>query len=288
MIALVVPIHLYPFDAQGSLDYKSKIKMYKIALSWMRKLYKDCQIIVCGHGDHPGKVFDEYIDHLIWSKDYELPNEFGLFEGNPAQIKIVSMGCKKALQLGCSHIIKVRGDGILYNAKLVLDNIKTKPDKLWITQQTSFIGNMLGDCYMYGPAKLVYDIWSKDNPVREKDGLINTALNFLDAINSKDWTSSLIRFCEFNDLSDLEVYDLRWNFKNNEESFVSDKFIGDDRFLWGSVNGWIKYKDFRICEFDRNIFFTKKLFYSRIFRSFYKKIPNSLEYRLYKFFQLIF
>jgi hypothetical protein len=262
-ISIVVPIHIYNFDPQGNLNQYQKLEMYMLAIEHMKILYKQCNIIICGHGINYSKEFKEYSTHVIWNKDYTEPDKFGLFPGNPAQYKIVSLGCRRALEINSTHIIKVRGDGIMYNSELVLSDLSLKPDKLFITQQTSFKNHtMLGDCYMYGPSDKISEIWDGNKKVYSDDGLIHIGKSFLETFKYKkeDWNKALFDNCEFRDINELEIYDLRWNFDEHSNLFKNNNFLKKDMFLWGAKNNWITYKNFKIVDFDRDIFYTKKLF----------------------------
>ena len=69
-ISIVVPIHIYNFDPQGNLNQYQKLEMYMLAIEHMKILYKQCNIIICGHGINYSKEFKEYSTHVIWNKDY--------------------------------------------------------------------------------------------------------------------------------------------------------------------------------------------------------------------------
>lgn len=288
-IAIVIPIHLYPFDVQGNLELNEKIEMYNISLKYMRNLYPNCTIILCGHGEKKIETFNQYVDLILWSDEYILPDKYGLFKNNPAQYKIVSMGCKKALNLKCTHIIKTRGDGIIYNSKQVLEDIKNNPEKLWITQQTSFSCPMMGDCFMYGPASLIEGIWSMDRNPTSKDGLINTAMAFMDYIGMSvdSYNKAIFKYCEYRDIPELEIYDLRWNFKKFSHEFLKGTFVNKSRFYWGGVNRWIIYKKDKIHRFDRNIFYTKNLFYSKFVRFIENRSDIKIKFLFYPIYKII-
>lgn len=288
IIGIVIPVHIYDFDIQGGLNSKEKLTMYRAVLKMTKKLYKNCKIILCGHGYHPGKKFDDYIDALVWSEKFQPPNKFGLFDNNPAQYKIVSLGCEKALKLGCSHIVKTRGDALIYNSALIKQDLFKKPNKIFITQQTSFDKNhlTLGDCFIYGPANIINGIFDRNQKkIYSQDGLINTAYLFMAyfEINKKDYLKALLKYCEFRDLSELKVYDYRWNFKKYLKNFIP-KFQPSEKLLWGFKNNWIKYKNNKIIYMDRKIYFTRKLFYSIFFRITYRFI---IKYEIYKRLNLL-
>ena len=63
--------------------------------------------------------------------------------------------------------------------------------------------------------------------VYSDDGLIHIGKSFLETFKYKedDWNKALLDNCEFRDINELEIYDLRWNFNEHSNIFKNNNFL---------------------------------------------------------------
>ena len=271
--AIILPMHIYDFDPQGNLTAAQKQEMYAFAASSYRDLYPEAHIIITGHGHSPSAGITNYADDVIWDAPQEM-RPVGTFIGNPAQYKNVSPALNLARDKGFSLCLKSRGDGIIYHADYVRKFMYEQGDRLHLTQMTSFICPMLGDCVMFGPSALLAGIWDSKRPVAfENDGLINTGLALLQHTSRPlaEWNRLLFEVGAFHDTSDLGYVDLRWNWREHEAVLRANS--EPTAYLWGRAPCWLRYEGPTITGFDRPIFHTRQTFYHAALRGILQTVP---------------
>ena len=261
---IVSQVHIPPYDVQGSITSEQKKRIVGISITHLRKMNPDSYIILIGHGEKPSDKVVEACDYFHWEELHPLNNR-GLVVEMPAQFHFVSRGIKHAKEKGFTHCLKTRADCVIGVPNIVDEAhkiIESENKKLLITQETHRRYPQMGDCFMYGETDLLDSIWDYENPVLcESDGLMNTGLNFIKAMNSTEsnWKSLLKQTCSFRNVNTLKFMCLRWNF-----NFLTDDDIHDilndnydyNQYHWGKSNGWASF------DADGNILRSPKDWYS--------------------------
>jgi len=241
---IVSQVHIPDYDVQGGLTKEHKLKLVEFGIKHLRTFNPNSYIIITGHGHKPQNL--ELCDYYYWDEKLLPLNEHGYVIGMPAQFVYVSIGIEHALSKKFDRILKTRGDCIIgiQNITSYCNRILNNENKrLLITQQTGH--ERMGDCFMYGDAQLLNDIWHKNNPVHNPDGLQNTAINFRNVVKSSDnWYKLLKQNCSFRDVDKLKFTCLRWNFHNIDK--LSDEMQSQllnpnynfEQYHWGRSNGW--------------------------------------------------
>jgi hypothetical protein len=245
---IVSQVHIPDYDVQGGLSADEKLTLVEFGIRHLRAFNPNSYIIVTGHGRRPGNL--DVVNWSYWEDECRPLNKYGYVDGMPAQFFFVSMGLDHAVERGFDRVIKTRGDcilGIPNAAQHYNDILELEDKRLLLTQQTG--PERMGDCLMYGDAKLLAKTWSKDNPVHSEDGLQNTAINYRAAIGDQDteWLSLLQRDCSFRDVHHLKFMCLRWNYRQLEglsqryQRKLLDHSFKFDQYHWGRTNGWHRF-----------------------------------------------
>lgn len=289
---IILPLHLYKFDPQGSLDFKNKKEMYEFSINQWSRIYHDYKIIVVCHGIKCKLNIRKSNVLIYWSKYYQEPNKYGLFEENPAQKSIVSEGIKLAINRGFDYVIKGRADSIIYNKKIIEKFLKQNNNKYLITQQTSFMKPfLLGDCFMVGSIRMLERLWSNDNGVLHPDGLKHFAKQLMIIEKNKNFIQLIIDKTIFYDLTDMQIVDLRFNWLHHKNEIKNN--VLKDKFIWGVKNRWVKVNKGKITYLDRPNLLTKetyeklkskKMIFIKAFT--YYIILKKLTYKLFSFTDL--
>jgi hypothetical protein len=262
---IVVQGHIPSYDVQGSLTASEKLIMAGLSLRHLRKQNPDAYIILTGHGDYP--VFpDGIVNECYWEPQCRPLDGNGYVAGMPAQYWFISEGVERAMKAGFNRLIKTRLDCVI-GIPNIADHceaiLQKEGKKLLLTQQTGW--NMrCGDCFLYGNADIIDDIFWKNNSVFNQDGLLNTGHWAFNALirehpccgddaewlpdRDKDgWRSLLTSFCSFRDTINLQFADLRWNWNSLREQHgdgIEDYILNRfdyRRYAWG--NQWHRFDD---------------------------------------------
>lgn len=254
---IILPLHLYNFDPQGSLNFKNKKEMYEFSINEWSRIYHDYKIIVICHGIRCKLDITKSNVLIYWSKYYKEPNKNGLFEENPAQKSIVSEGIKLAKNEGFDYVIKGRADSIIYNKKIIERFLKQNNNKYLITQQTSFLKPfLLGDCFMVGRINLLDRLWNNDYGVLDSDGLKHFAKQLMIIEKNTNFIQIIIDKTIFYDLTEMQIIDLRFNWLHHKNEIKHNAL--KDKFIWGVKNNWVRVHKSKITYLDRPILLTKK------------------------------
>jgi hypothetical protein len=271
MHIIISPLHIYDFDPQGQLAYNDKREMYELAIQEQAKVVDVEKIIVIGHGINTNfKFIGNPKVHYIHSTYYQEPNEDGLFSKNQAQHLVVKEGLQYCIKTYGPYrrIIKSRADSVIFNP-----NAFCNPGlSFTFTQQTTFSEPYeLGDCFMEGSAKDLLDLWSvEDN--EKTNGLEVLADAFIKKFCANDRSKFLdgITKCNFIDLTDAIICDLRFNYKKIQSS-INQVHNNPWEYVWGYSNGWLSVDASKsIDKSDRANMLTKKV---------YEKIRNHKPYQ---------
>jgi hypothetical protein len=260
---IVSQVHIPDFDVQGGLAAEEKLKLVDFGIRHLRAFNPNAYFIITGHGHRPSEL--HLADWYYWEDQCRPLNEHGYVDGMPAQFFFVSLGLDHAVERGFQRVLKTRGDCIIGIPDIIdhCDGILDTEDKqLLLTQQTG--PERMGDCLMYGDAKLLAATWSKDNPVHNPDGLQNTAINYRAALNepTADWLSLLKRGCALRDVHRLKFMCLRWNYRELEgispyyQRIMLEPSFDFANYHWGRTNGWHHF------DCDGNMTGTGHMFYS--------------------------
>lgn len=247
-VCIILPMHLYQYDIQGDLRYKDKIEMYRFSILETIKSSRGIKVIVVAHGIKTILFKKNYKNlKIIWSKYYKEPNQYGLFDNNPAQRGIVYEGLKYAKKNNYKYIIKGRADSVIRNIDPIIKSLNQYPNKYIFTQQTSFIEPwQLGDCFMAGKIENILKLWSPSKNYHQ-DGLIYFAKKLMMIENNKNFFKILHKKSIFFDLTKLQIVDFRFNWKTKkhwEKKWRQDHTI----ILWGVKNKWIEVKNNKIIK----------------------------------------
>lgn len=215
---IVTQVHIPDFDVQGGLPAVDKQHLVAFGLKHLRAFNQNAYIVLVGHGHRPAGI--EVCDHVRWD-DRQIPlTNDGYVVGMPAQFKYVWEGLDHVKKRGFKRCVKTRGDcligipNITANCNQILD---LEQRQLVITQMTG--PEYLGDCFMAGNVDLLWRTWHRDNPVKHHNGLINTAVNYQQAVHGNTaafdlaaWPELLRSTCAFRDVHKLKFVCLRWNY----------------------------------------------------------------------------
>lgn len=225
----------------------------------------DAFIILTGHGHMPTTSL-QYCNHVYWESQCRPLNEHGYVIGMPAQFEFVSKAIEYAKAKGFTHCLKTRGDclvGIQNVTNYCQRILDSEQKQLLITQQTG--DDLMGDCFMYGEIGLMGEIWDKDNPVHDPDGLKNTAINFRAAVDDQttEWLPLLREHCAFRDVDTLKFMCMRWNYYRlrDFDSMFSTKY-NYAKYHWGKANGWHEFDKDRNMRSSASHFWSAKQFYA--------------------------
>lgn len=255
---ILLPLHLYDYDVQGDLHKDEKIKMYKFSIMQTLKKSKGLKVIVICHGDKQ-ELFKNRPKNLeiFWSKYYKKPNNYGLFDKNPAQRSIVYEGLLIAKKQGYDYVIKGRADSAILNLNLILKLAKQNNEKYIFTQITTFTEPwLLGDCFMAGKIDKLIELWSPSN-YYDQDGLIYFGKKLLQIEEEKDLFCIIQKKCFFKDISNLNVVDFRFTWKSRKKWLIKGKYDAK-KILWGKQNNWLKATQGKITHADRPNIITEK------------------------------
>lgn len=269
---IVTQTHIPEYDVQGNLRYYDKLELIADSINHLRDYNPNSYIILCGHGvQYPYESTISLCNQVIWETPCYPLKPDGFVENMPAQYKSVFKGIRAAKEAGFKQVLKTRTDCIhgIPNICLWCEEILAEENKsLLITQQTSPDCPKLGDCFMYGSEKLLYNIWNADKPVLDDDGLKHIGLSFYSVCNGlvpfdlDKWNKSIKGLCSFRDVINLEYIDLRRNYFQIKSTDIMRNLVEANEYHWGKKLGWHEFDSNGNMTSNSGNFYSEKTFYS--------------------------
>jgi len=194
-----------------------KIELFKFVLEYYRKHNPNSFIILTGHGIKPPEEVLNIADDYFWSEN--------IIEGeiNKGHPRLVTIGLKKAKDLGFNYVCKTRLDSIIMIPEILdyCHNILCKSGKKWINTHYYTFNYLLMDLFNYGETDLLMKLYdpNKWTVNWDKSGLGPVAKNYLDYFNfelklpfdENYWESCVLKYTHIITPKDLKWIDLRKN-----------------------------------------------------------------------------
>lgn len=256
---IVIQGHVPDFDVQGSLYAPQKQKMMGLALRHLRQNNPHAYIVLSGHGHRPEHM--DVCDAVYWEDKCRPLDGNGYVANMPGQFWFIGKGLDMAFDGGCHSAVKTRLDCLIgiSNINQHCEAILEKEKKeLLLTQQTGW-NRRCGDCFLYGFIGKLNDIFGKEYPMVQQDGLLCTgeraefALNahhtwLTDSDDSLPWPQLLRRYVAFRDTINLKFADLRWNWHELVQKHgdgIDDYILGGqfDYFTYAWGRQWHRFDD---------------------------------------------
>jgi hypothetical protein len=216
-----------------------KIEIFKFVLEYYRKHNPTSFIILTGHGIKPPEEILKIADHYYWSENI-IKGEIG--KGHP---RLVTIGLKKAKDLGVDYVCKTRLDSIIMIPEILdyCDNILRKSKKKMINTHYYTSNYLLMDLFNYGKTDLLIKLYDPNNwyVKWDKSGLGPVAKNYLDQFNfelklpfdKNYWESCVLKYTHIITPKDLKWIDFRRYPKLIENiSIKENNFKNYLNYLW--------------------------------------------------------
>lgn len=235
-----------PYDAawyNGPNIQQTKIEQSNFAVEHCRKNNPDAYIMVTGHGVRPDKL-DEYCDYVYW-QDELIHQDIG--RGHP---NLVNVGLDHAEEMGFSHVMKTRLDGVHLKENIFDWCYNELGDKLYLTTQaTSRTQLCLNDLFNFGSIETMKKCWNMDNWwIPGADGLLPHANNFLSMCKETEWGDALKNNCVIKNLHTIKWIDFRggcnWReLHDKKEQMLNNNLENYTKYIWGSAEGWFVWNE---------------------------------------------